>query len=216
MSRRLFPFPVLCVLLFIGATGPVPAGAQNGSAESIPVPSDSTRLLIPLPFFSKVGFQTGFVNTDELDTGVDFGALISKDLYRDFLDVTTTFHLWGATNDTLDVATAGVDAAFTYKIPIRWGWYGYAGFILGYGYVHSEKVVLLDGRSQRSRTSGHEFQSFITGGAEFDLHSNRTLFLQVKLGTTNLSREIHVICGMNFYTKYKKFMPWLAPPLMRD
>jgi hypothetical protein len=163
-----------------------------------------------------VGFQTGYVKTEELDPGVDFGALLSKDAYHDFLEITTTFHLWGATNDTLDVATAGVDLNFAYRIPIRWGWYGYAGFVIGYGYVHSEKNTSASETTVHSSINRHEFQRFVTAGAEIDLHSNRTLFVQLKYGVTDLSREIHLYAGLNFYTKYKKFMPWLAPPLMRD
>ncbi len=196
----------------------VPAQADVGVETPEPVQDspDTSRLLIPLPFFSKMGFQTGFVNTDILDTGVDFGALLSKDLYRDFFEVTTIFHLWGATNDSLDVATAGIDAEFTYKIPIRWGWYGYAGLALGYGFVHAEKNGLAGRGTNWTTSSEHQFQKFIVAGAEFDLHSNRTLFVKAKLGTTDLSRELHIVMGINFYTKYKKFMPWLAPPLMRD
>ncbi len=192
------------------------AAAKSGRSQPIPDIADSTRQLIPLPFFSKVGFQTGYVDTKELDSGVDFGALLSKDIYHDFFEVTSTFHLWGATNDTLDVATAGVDLNFTYKIPIRWGFYGYAGFVLGYGYVHTEKNTAEYGATKKYSYNRHEFQRFITAGAEFDLHSNRTLFFQLKYGETELSREIHLCAGLNFYTKYKKFMPWLAPPLMRD
>jgi hypothetical protein len=178
--------------------------------------SDSTRLLIPLPFFSKVGLQTGFVNTKELDTGVDFGALISKDFYRDFLEITGVLHLWGATNDSLDVATAALDGTFLYKIPVRWGLLCFGGFILSGNYLHREKTVTRGGVVQVTRSAHFIVERFITGGAELDIKGNRTVFVQLKYGTTDISPEFHVLFGLNFYTKYKKFIPWLAPPLMRD
>lgn len=190
--------------------------AEITVSEAVSDSSDSTRLLIPLPFFSKMGFQSGFVNTKQMDTGVDFGALLSKDFYNDFLEITSTFHLWGATNDTLDVATAGIDGNFTYKVPIRKGLYGYAGFILSGCYFHSEKKVTNNGSTTVTTNAEYQFQKFITAGMEFDLHENRTFFVQIKYGKTQLSKEVHIIGGINFYTKYKKFIPWLAPPLMRD
>ncbi|MHB9029776.1 MAG: porin family protein [Candidatus Latescibacterota bacterium] len=209
-------FAFLLVALLAVAARDTYAAGKSGPPQPLPEVPDSSRQLIPLPFFSKVGFQTGYVETKELDPGVDFGALLSKDVYHDFFEVTATFHLWGATNDSLDVATAGVDLNFAYKIPIRWGWYAYAGFVLGYGYVHTEKNTVSQEIPADYSFNRNEFQRFITAGAEFDIHSNRTLFVQLKYGVTDLSREIHLSAGINFYTKYKKFMPWLAPPLMRD
>lgn len=207
------PGLILCILAFLS---PGDIHADNTALKTELTKQDSTRLLIPLPFFSKVGLQTGFVDTKVMDTGVDFGALLSKDLYLDFLEITATFHLWGATNDTLDVATAAIDGDFTYKIPLRWGLYGFAGFSFSYGYVHTEKTVLSEGNPVTTNTGEMEFQRFITIGAEYDLHENRTLFLRLRYGDTALSRELHVLGGINFYTRYKKFIPWLAPPLMRD
>ncbi len=212
------PLSLICLLILTWAF--VPAGeihAENSTVKiSESAMQDSTHLLIPLPFFSKMGFQTGFVNSKILDSGVDFGTLLSKGLYRDFLEVTTTFHLWGATNDTLDVATAAIDGDITYRIPLRWGMYGFAGLSASYGYVHTEKNLLINGGTVNTNFGEMQFQKFITLGAEFDLHENRTLFLRIKYGTTPLSQEFHVLGGINFYTRYKKFMPWLAPPLMRD
>ena len=206
---------ILCLILW-GMGGIAPASAGTDLPKSEIEQPDSTKLLIPLPFFSKMGFQTGFVNTKELDTGLDFGALVSKDIYRDFLEITTSFHLWGATNDSLDVATAGIDGNFLYKIPVRWGMLGFGGFILSYNYLHSEKTVISAGRQIVTTDTKFCVERFITGGVEVDLKENRTLFIQLKYGVTDISREFHVIVGLNFYTKYKKFIPWLAPPLMRD
>jgi hypothetical protein len=59
------------------------------------------------------------------------------------------------------------------------------------------------------------YQTFITAGAEYYIQENRTLFFQLKYGTTNLSREVHVLCGINFYSEYKRFKTWTVPPLMR-
>ena len=207
------------VFIFLGILAFEPAGvvfAANLTGNTENEMQDSTRLLIPLPFFSKMGLQTGFVNSTVMDTGVDFGALLSKGLYRDFLEVTATFHLWGATNDTLDVATAALDGDLVYRIPLRWGMYGFAGVSVSYGYVQTQKAVTQNGGKVASKTGDMQFQKFITLGAEYDLHENRTLFLRLRYGETDLSKELHVLGGINFYTKYKKFIPWLAPPLMRN
>ena len=208
--------PILLALFLheTGAHAQSTAGSDSsGFSESRP---DSVNLLIPLPFFSKVGFQSGLVRTDLFDTGVDFGALVSKDIYHDFLEFTSAVHLWGATNDTLDVATAGIDAQMLYKIPVRWGFFCFGGFIVGFNYIHKEKTAVTNGTSITTRESELVVDRFITAGAEYDLKANRTLFLQIKYGETALTRETHFIMGLNFYTKYKKFIPWLAPPLMRD
>jgi hypothetical protein len=209
-------FPMVMILLVLALPSPGAAYGENSRIKPEQAIPDTSHLLIPLPYFSKMGFQTGFVNSKDMDTGVDFGALLSKGLYRDFLEVTTTFHLWGATNDTLDVATAAIDGDLVYKIPLRWGMYGFAGLSMTYGYVSSEKTIVRNGVPSTSSTGETQFQTFITLGAEYDLHENRTLFVRIKYGETELSRELHVLGGINFYTKYKKFIPWLAPPLMRD
>lgn len=214
MRYSIFLAGLLLGVLALGPTGNI--HAANSNEKAVSSPQDSIRLLIPLPYFSKMGFQTGFVNSKVMDSGVDFGALLSKGLYRDFLEVTTTFHLWGATNDTLDVATAAIDGDIVYRIPLRWGMYGFAGVSVSYGYVHSEKTVVQNGGTVTTNTGEMQFQKFVTMGAEYDLHENRTLFLRIRYGVTDLSSELHVLGGINFYTKYKKFIPWLAPPLMRD
>jgi hypothetical protein len=206
---------ILCLVIWgMGGAAPASPGAEPPKPEIGQL--DSTKLLIPLPFFSKVGFQAGFVNTEYLDTGVDFGALVSKDIYRDFLEITASLHLWGATNDSLDVATAGLDGNFLYRIPVRWGMYCFGGFILGGNYLHREKTVISGGKQIVTSNTKFCVERFITGGAEIDLKGNRTLFIQLKYGVTDISKEFHVIGGLNFYSRYKKFIPWLAPPLMRD
>ena len=214
MRYSIFLAGLLLGVLALGPTGNI--HAANSNEKAVSSPQDSIRLLIPLPYFSKMGFQTGFVNSKEMDPGVDFGALLSKGLYRDFLEVTTTFHLWGATNDTLDVATAAVDGDIVYRIPLRWGMYGFAGVSVSYGYVHTEKSMMQNGCLVTTNTGEMQLQKFVIMGAEYDLHENRTLFLRIRYGVTDLSSELHVLGGINFYTKYKKFIPWLAPPLMRD
>jgi hypothetical protein len=205
---------VFLVLLCAGRSEPACAAAdiEKPKVES----TDSTMLLIPLPFFSKLGLQTGFVNTKDMDTGLDFGALVSKDIYRDFIDITTLFHLWGATNDTLDVATAGIDGEFLYKIPIRTGFIGFGGFILSCDYINIEKQVTAGGVTTSTSEARYRTERFITGGIEVDIKENRTMFVQLKYGVTDISTEFHVLFGLNFYTRYKKFSPWLAPPLIRD
>ena len=214
--RRAVPSLAFALLFLAGFHGIARASSETTPSLKEIEHADSTRLLIPLPFFSKVGLQTGFVNTKELDTGVDFGALLSKDIYRDFLEITGVLHLWGATNDTLDVATAGLDGMFTYKIPIRWGLLCFGGFILSANYFHREKTVNTPDGKVVTKETKLLMERFVTGGAEYDIKGNRTVFIQLKYGTTDLSPEFHVIFGLNFYTKYKKFIPWLAPPLMRD
>ncbi len=212
---RIF-IPVLIIALLSPAGIHAQTTASTDSTSLQVSRPDSMNLLIPLPFFSKVGFQSGLVRTDMFDTGVDFGALLSKDIYHDFLEFTSAVHLWGATNDTLDVATAGIDAQMLYKIPVRWGFFCFGGFIVGFNYVHKEKTVTVNGNPVTTRESKATVDRFITAGAEYDLKANRTLFFQIKYGETSLTRETHFIMGLNFYTKYKKFIPWLAPPLMRD
>jgi hypothetical protein len=194
-------------------------GIAQGAEPEIPkkqiTPQDSTRLLIPLPFFSKVGFQSGFVFTDNFDTGVDFGTVLGKDYYQDFIELCTTLHLWGATNDSTDVANAGLDASFTYKIPLQWGITSFAGFMLGYYITHQVKQSNNAGILKTETENLFNYQTFITAGAEYYLKENRTIFIQFKYGVTDLSREIHVYCGINFYSEYKQFKTWTIPPLMR-
>ncbi len=212
--KLFLPFLLAACLHAAGSYAQIPVdGDSSIYMESRP---DSVNLLIPLPFFSKVGFQSGLVRTDLFDTGVDFGALVSKDVYHDFLEFTSAVHLWGATNDTLDVAVPGADIQMLYKIPVRWGFFCFGGFIVGFNYVHREKTVIEKGASHTLKESDFFVDRFITAGAEYDLKANRTLFFQIKYGETGLTRETHFIMGLNFYTKYKKFIPWLAPPLMRD
>jgi hypothetical protein len=195
------------------------AGYAEGSENEISVPKmavkDSTRLLIPLPFFSKVGFQTGFVFAKNFDTGVDFGTVLGKDYYQDFLELCTTLHLWGATNDSTDVASAGLDASLTYKIPLEWGITSFAGFMVGSYIVHKVSTISSDSPSRTVMSDHFYYQTFITAGAEYYMEENRTMFFQLKYGVTDLSREVHVLFGINFYSQYKKFKTWTIPPLMR-
>ena len=202
------------IFLLICVSG-IASGAEKTVAKPKAEPQDSTRLLIPLPFFSKVGFQSGFVFTRDFDTGVDFGTVLGKDFYQDFLEASTVLHLWGATNDSTDVANAGLDASFTYKIPIHWGITSFAGFILGYYIVHQEKTIPTDGSLRTTTENSLYYQTFITAGAEYYIQENRTLFIQLKYGINKLSRERHILFGINFYTEHKQFKTWTVPPLMR-
>ncbi|MFA6471475.1 MAG: hypothetical protein WCU00_05475 [Candidatus Latescibacterota bacterium] len=195
------------------------SGIAQGDEPKLPKPEitlqDSTRLLIPLPFFSKVGFQSGFVFTNNFDTGVDFGTVLGKDYYLDFIELCTTLHVWGATNDSTDVASGGLDASLTYKIPIKGGVTSFAGFMLGYYAIHKVSTISKGSETQTVMDNHFYYQTFITAGAEYYMKENRTLFFQLKYGITDLSREVHVLFGINFYSQYKQFKTWTVPPLMR-
>lgn len=201
-------------LLYVIVSG-IAQGAEPEIPKTKTTPQDSTRLLIPLPFFSKVGFQSGFVFTNNFDTGVDFGTVLGKDYYQDFIELCTTLHVWGATNDSTDVANAGLDASITYKIPVQWGITSFAGFMVGYYVTHQVKQSNEAGTPHTETENRFNYQTFITAGAEYYFKENRTLFIQLKYGVTDLSREIHVCCGINFYSEYKQFKTWAVPPLMR-
>jgi hypothetical protein len=210
--KKVFLTSFIFLFLFVSGSA---SGAEKKGAKPKVEPQDSTRLLIPLPFFSKVGFQSGFIFTKDFDTGVDFGTILGKDFYQDFLEVSTILHLWGATNDSTDVASAGLDASFTYKIPIEGGMTSFAGFILGCYIIHQEKTIPNNGTPRTITENRLDYQTFLTAGAEYYIQENRTLFLQFKYGVTRLSRERHILFGINFYTEHKQFKTWTVPPLMR-
>ena len=148
----------------------------------------------------KFGVQTGFIFTKDLDTGMDSGGRISQQFFHPYFKLTSQIHFWAASEKNVDMGVAGIEESVTYQIPIHRRLSGYAGFAVGYISVLEEKQIFNGTDYEEIDTRTNYFEPFVIFGIEYVIDKRRSAFVEGKIGSTSLSKEFHLLIGLNFYS----------------
>jgi len=150
----------------------------------------------------KFGIQTGFIFTRHLDTGVDCGGRISQRFFHPYFQLTSQIHFWTASQKKINETIAAIEESITYQIPVYRRLNIFGGFALSYlGAYRTETTTSEEGKTTDIETKKNAFEPFVTSGIEYALERNRSFFMEFKYGKTIISREFHVIFGLNFFLK---------------
>lgn len=193
---------LFCAVVF-GAVMTPPSSAQKAMRDSIRV-SEYPPYDTFLPGnIVKFGIQTGFIFTKNFDTGMDCGGRISQQFFHPYFKLTSQFHFWAASRKNIDIGVAGIEESITYQIPLLRRLFIYSGFTLGYISTLKEETVVEGTENKILKNRNNDFEPFVTVGIEYALDQNRSAFIENKLGSTALSKEIHFLIGLNFYRTEK-------------
>jgi len=193
---------VLCAVVS-NAAMTSPSCAQKALRDSVRVSEYPVYTTFMPGDIVKFGVQTGFIFTKDLDTGMDCGGRISQQFFHPFFKLTSQLHFWAASKKNLDVGVVGIEESVTYQIPLMKRLFVYGGFTVGYISMLKEETMVAGNHNKIESRRDNNFEPFITVGIEYALDKNRSVFVENKIGSTALSKEIHLIIGLNFYRTEK-------------
>ena len=175
------------------------AYGQNAESDSLRISEYPPYETFLLGDIVKFGVQTGFIFTKDLDTGMDSGGRISQQFFHPYFKLTSQLHFWAASQKNIDIGVAGIEESITYQIPIHRRLSGYAGFSVGYRSILEEKQIFNGTDYEEIDTRTNYFEPFIIFGIEYAIDKRRSAFVEGKIGSTTLSKEFHLLIGLNFY-----------------
>lgn len=148
------------------------------------------------------GIDTGIIFSDDYDAGFGTGIRFNQTfehpyIDRPFLQSSPTVQFWGASNETTDISVVGIIECLTHRIPMRYGITGYAGLMVGYYYIYRTINPSVGTTNPIRKINTNSFDIFITGGVEYKLKKKSSVFVQLKYGDTAVSREVHLLFGLN-------------------
>ena len=178
---------------------------ENSCTENSPAEEKSTVIEESInKFFTKfginsIGLLTGVVITDEFDAGFGFGAKIPRQIFSPSIELTSSVYFWGASKDSLDVSSIGIEESLTLKKSFKKKFSVFAGITLGYYFI-TEKFDTIERNSLKTiEHDNNTFESYVVAGIKFFSKSNRSFFTQIKYGLTQDSKELHVLAGISFH-----------------
>ncbi len=175
--------------------------SQNLSKESNnSVFTDSSSTKISDNRFLKL--QSDLVFTDEYDTGFGIGGGMGRALFHPRTRLISVVNFWGASSDSVDVFSLGIDENITYRIPVGRRLSGIAGLTFGLYYNFKKTNIFRNNKIEMDERRNYLFEKFITFGVEYEFTNGRTFLLHCKYGTTGISKEFHIQLGLYIHRKY--------------
>lgn len=149
--------------------------------------------------FNSLGLQTGVVIADEFDTGIGVGVKLPKEFFNRTIELTSSVYFWGASKDSLDVSSIGIEESLTLKRSYAKHFSSFTGFVLGYYFVKEKFDTFESNTLKTMENNNNSFEAFITVGTAYAFKSNRSVYTQIKYGLTQDSNELHILFGIIFY-----------------
>ena len=146
-----------------------------------------------------LGLQTGVVITDEFDTGFGVGAKLPREIFNPSIELTSSVYFWGASKDSLDISSIGIEESLTLKRSFKKPFSVFAGITLGYYFI-AEKFDTIERNTIKTiEHDNNSFESYVIAGITISSKNNRSVSTEIKYGLTQDSNELHILLGMNFY-----------------
>jgi len=151
----------------------------------------------------RIAIHAEAVLTDKYDPGIGFGFTDWRDLGTTRFVVLTEVNFWGASQDSLDMLSAGIEESVMAKTvwTDRLAFLG--GVSLGY-FRESESFETNRGGTPRtSKDISSSFKAYVLIGTEYVIQRKRTMYFFVKYGIvkyggTGEFSELHCIAGISF------------------
>jgi len=191
---------IFIFVFFITTSEQIYAGNNQPEKKTAEI-EDSTKNGFRDRSYTNFGFHTGFVMTEDFDTGFGFGGRLARPCFSPFLELTTSGYLWGASRDSLDVSTFGIEESLTIKKTHSDHISIFSGIIAGYYFKNKKIEAFGNNKLYTIEKNNNSLEVFITFGCNYTLANNRSIFTQINYGLTQDTGEIHILIGMNFFLK---------------
>ena len=197
---QIYPVYIYLFIFFIPLSENIYAGDDFPEKKIIEI-EDTSKNNIAEKGYTYFGFHTGVVLTDYLDTGFGFGGRLARICFSPMLELTTSGYLWGASRDSIDVTTFGIEESLTVKKSHSEHISLFSGIIAGYYFKNKKIEIVENSKLNTTEKNNNSLEVFITFGGTYLLASNRTIFTRINYGLTQNVDEIHIQIGMNFPLK---------------
>lgn len=196
-TRHLITSLILFVF-FIQTSESVHADNNSSENETNEI-KDSGKTGIKNFGFECLGIYSSIVTSDELDTGFGIGARLPRKFLHPSLELTSSVYFWGATKDSLDVSTLGIEESLTLIKSTGKQISLFSGITVGY-YANAEKFDRFEGNTLKTiEHKSSSFEIFLTIGTTYALKNNHSIFTQINYGLIQDSNELHILIGINFH-----------------
>jgi hypothetical protein len=203
-----FPFLLRSFLLlavFVILCGSNVSAQDDSGTEDTPhrlSAEERIRKFMEESVFQSLGIISGVVVSDEYDTGMGFGGTVSQTIVDPALKMKTTIYFWGASRDSNDVSSLGIEETLLLEKSPRKDLVIFSGITGGYyskktGFVRSD-----DGSSVSTATNS--FDIYLTTGFQYQYHEGRSFLLSMNYLITRETSEIHLLAGLEFFKPLKQ------------
>jgi len=146
--------------------------------------------------------QSDLVITEKYNTGFGIGGGMGKALFHPRTRLMSVLNFWGASRDSVDVFSLGIEENITYRIPVGKQLSGIAGLTFGAYYNYKKTSIYRNSKIVLKEKRNYLFKKFIIAGFEYKFTNGRTFSLQCKLSPTEISKEIHIQFGLYIHRNY--------------
>jgi hypothetical protein len=194
---------LLSVLAFM-CVRPIMAQDTAGAESPHPKPTveEQIRKFIEESVFQSLGIISGVVVSDDYDTGMGFGGNVSQTILDPGLKMKTTVYFWGASRDSNDVSTLGVEETLMLEKSPRPNIDIFSGVTAGY--YSKELDTLKTSGETTAATATNSFDIYMTTGFRYRYREGRSFLLYMNYLITQETNEIHFIAGLEFFKPLKQ------------
>jgi hypothetical protein len=179
-----------------------PAAAQDSPPDSTagPIPvDDQIRKFIEESVFQSLAIQTEIVTSDEYDTGMGFGLSVSHSMFDPGIRMKTSLHFWGASRDSNDVASLGIEESVMLEKASRPNLDMFTGVTAGYSSLEKDTLVRSSQGSYTNSYNTNRFNLYLTSGLRYWYHNDRSITFILNYVISRNTNELHLVFGLEFF-----------------
>ncbi len=143
------------------------------------------------------GIYSGIIISDELDTGFGIGAKLPRIFFNPSTELTSSVYFWGATKDSLDVSTLGIEESLMLIKSPDDKFSFFSGITVGYYNIIEKFDKLENNKLKIINLKKNSFESYLTTGITYKLKDYNSIFTQINYCLTKDSNELHILSGIN-------------------
>jgi len=197
------PFIAFMMVWFTFVMFSVALCAENEEANPEGFDDSFIRYVSIKAGLHRIAIQAEAVLKDKYDPGGGFGFSDWRSFGSKWLITSTMVNFWGASQDSLDVLSFGIEESIMAKKTQTSRLTFMGGLCAGF-YKESESIETnRDGIMRILKDTSSSFKSYIQIGTEYELKNKRTTFFLIKYGLADSRgagklKEIHCIAGISF------------------
>ena len=201
-------FPLLLILMvFLTVT---PSYCQDTqSADTIPTLDERIRTFIQESFFQSLGIVSSVIVSDDYDTGMGFGGNVSQTLIDRYpgelpvLKLRTTIYFWGASKDSNDVSTLGIEESLLLEKSPHANYDIFTGLTAGYYSIEKATLYRFETDEYTDIANTNTFNIYLTSGFRYHYRTDRSFTCSLNYLITKETSELHIFFGLEFFKLHR-------------
>lgn len=204
LNSFLFFLFVLTLIVLLNA---VPSVCQDTQpADEIPRPptfDERIRTFIQESIFQSLGIASSVVVSDDYDTGMGFGGNVSQTLIEPALKLRTTIYFWGASKDSNDVSTLGIEGTLLLEKSPHPHYDIFSGLTAGYYSIEKATLYHFGTNDYTDIANTNAFDMYLTSGFRYRYRTDRSFTCYLNYIITKETNELHIFFGLEFFKPHQ-------------